>query len=153
MNTINDLATSIQASFLSGTKLKNMSKILLEYNGNDWEQYKKFCEKGYTRNLAFRNELFEILIICWNKNQESCIHDHPENGCIVKILKGSLIEECYTQNNDEMKMISTNELKIGSTSYQEGKDGLHKIINPNPNECAVTIHVYSPPNYSPNFFY
>ena len=46
------------------------------------------------------NELFEIIIISWNYNQKSPIHNHPENGCLMKILKGSLTEEKY---NNKLK--------------------------------------------------
>ena len=53
-------------------------------------------------NLIFRNEKYEIYLICWNKKQISKIHDHPENGCILKVLKGELIEYRYDTKKIEL---------------------------------------------------
>ena len=53
----------------------------------------------YTKNLVFRNDNFEIFVVCWSGKQGSYIHDHSENGCILKILKGRLTEYKYNVNN------------------------------------------------------
>ena len=152
MDTIEQLAIEINEKMNHGIKLKNMIDIIKKYNGDDWEKHKQFCDNKYTRNLAFRNDKFEILIICWNKGQKSCIHDHPDNGCLVKLVKGCLVEECYSKINDKLTLVSTNNINKDDVSYQEGSDGLHRIINPSLDNCCVTIHIYSPPNYTPNFY-
>ena len=156
MDSIEKLATEINKELLQNNELKNMENIIKNYVGEDWKNYKKFCEKGYTRNLAFRNERFEILVICWNKGQSSPIHDHPVNGCLVKILKGTLVEECFQMKDDNPILTDINKITSvdinNSISYQEGKTGLHRIINPSETECSVTIHIYSPPNYVPTYY-
>jgi len=151
-NTIDELAEEINCKLAEGNSIKQLPGLLLGYHGEDWKKYKKFCCKGYTRNVAFRNDKFEILVLCWNKGQSSPVRDHPEKGCLVRLLKGELIEECYVKDGDKMIKTCANHITPGNTSYQEGTDGLHRIINPNKEECAVTMHVYSPPNYYPKCY-
>ena len=146
MDSIDKLAKKLQREFENGTKLEDMKDIIKMYSGSDWELYERFSEISYTRNIAFRNDAFEIMIICWNGNQKTPIHDHPSNGCIVKLLKGSLIEESYKIIDGKPVLSKINELSKDSLSYQKGKDGIHRIVNPT-DKHSITLHVYSPPNY------
>ncbi|KAL7479479.1 hypothetical protein ACHAWX_000143, partial [Stephanocyclus meneghinianus] len=58
--------------------------------------------KNYTRNLvATDNETFTLLLICWNPCKESPIHDHPCDGCWVRVCQGK-IEETRYKKNEEM---------------------------------------------------
>lgn len=127
--------------------IKNLKDILLEYSGDDYKRYCDFSDKSYTRNLIFRDEHFEILILCWNKHQKSGIHNHPEKGCLVRVLEGSLRELCYDGDN---RFISENIINKDDISYQKGYNGRHNIVNGK--NRSVTLHVYSPPDYEPDFF-
>jgi cysteine dioxygenase len=149
MKTIEELSNTINNNFNNGILLKNMMETLSEYDGVDWCDHINFNKEKYVKNTVYQNDLFDILIICWNLNQSSDIHDHPENGCLVKILEGSIVEECYTES---INIISTNKLTKNDISYQEGKSGLHKIINPCSRIRAISMHIYSPPNYTPIFY-
>ena len=146
IETIDKLANRIQTEFDNGIKLEDMKDVMMSYNGTDWMAYQRFSDINYTRNLIFRNDIFEIMILCWNGNQKSPIHDHPSNGCYVKLLQGSLVEESYDIIDDILTLVNTAELTDNAVTYKKGKEGIHRIINPNPEEC-VTLHVYSPPNY------
>lgn len=150
MNSIEKLANKINQEFNDGKQLENMGNLLKEYDGTDWSDYVKFSEISYNRNLVFRNDIFEIMVICWNYDQHSCIHDHPNNGCFLKALQGDLIEECYEIVNGKLIVINKNNLSIGSIAYQKGTTGIHRIINPYSNKRAITLHIYSPPNYKFN---
>lgn len=147
MDSIEKLAIKIDHEFRNGMKLEDMGWILKEYCGNDWTDYERYSEISYTRNLAFRNECFEIMVICWNYGQRSCIHDHPSNGCFLKVLKGDLIEESYKMIDSRPTIIKTINLPTGTIAYQQGKTGIHRIINPHDYQQTVTLHIYSPPNY------
>ena len=148
---IEDLAGKILDKLNIGVKLRDTQDILINYKGDDWKKYLNFCKDGYTRNVAYRDDKIEILILCWSGLKESGVHDHPENGCIVRLLKGKLIEKIYKMDDGKLKFVNENTINKNSTSYQEGKKGLHSIGNPY-NKCAVTIHVYSPPFYKPKFY-
>lgn len=131
---------------LNSSELHN---ILNKYTDNDWERYESFDKSHYKKNLVFRNNNFEIFIICWNSKQGSKIHDHSDNGCILKILKGKLTEYKYNTNNLELKELSC--LPKDTLSYIDNEIGYHKIINDTKFE-TVSLHIYSPPNYQGNIY-
>jgi len=87
-----------------------------------------------------------MIIICWNSNQSSKIHDHPDNGCLLKVLQGSLTEYNYKFNDNDLQIKNCNKLNVNDIGYQEGSTGLHKICNENNNK-VISLHIYSPPNY------
>jgi cysteine dioxygenase len=122
---------------LKNKDLFSSRKILCNYNKDDWRNYVSFDNIHYKRNLVYKNDIFEIILICWKKNQESPIHDHPENGCIFKVLEGSIIE---------LKKNSIRTLNINDIGYSIGKN-VHQI---KAIQDTITLHVYSPPNYIPN---
>ena len=151
VNTLHKLGQLITMKLRDGYALKDLGNSILSYNGTDWKRYMYFCKLGYKRNLVLTNDTIKIMVICWDKCQSSGIHDHPEGGCLVKLLQGELIEKIYKKHDNRMIHTSTNYLTLGTISYQEGKNGLHQIINDS-NDGAVTLHIYSPPNYVPKFY-
>ena len=38
----------------------------------------------YTRNLVFKNENMEVLLMCWPGKSQSTIHDHDKSSCWVR---------------------------------------------------------------------
>ena len=147
-----DLQTlAVNISQTLDNTLQSFSQLSL-YNGSDWKKYILFNEEKYQRSLVFRNHNIEIFVISWNKNQGCNIHDHPEGGCLVRVMSGELEEVCYMKNNDLMVPYQRNILKKDMIGYQEGKNGLHTIKNINQKEGAVSLHIYSPPHYQPKFY-
>ena len=146
MDSLEKLFLTISEKVKNNKKLKELDDLLRSYNGKDWKDYVKFSDLKYTRNNVFSNENIEMIVICWNKNQKSGIHDHPNNGCLMKVLQGEITEECY---NNKLKLIKTNNNKVNDIGYQEGKNGIHNIINSN--NQSISLHIYSPPNYKSNF--
>lgn len=70
--------------------------------GNEWwRRYALFdSTRHYTRNLiATDNKTFTLLLLCWNPGRESPIHDHPCDGCWLKVLEGSVRECRYVEDN------------------------------------------------------
>jgi len=151
IETLEQLSYEIEKYLDIDIKLKDLTFIVDNYIGNDWIKYEKFCNFGYKRNLVFRNNRFEILILCWNPTQKSQIHDHPQNGCLVKVLKGQIKEETFAKINNNFESTGINYLGKNDISYQEGECGLHSIENFTDN-CTTTLHIYAPSNYQPNFY-
>jgi len=100
------------------------------------ERYQRvqLCECSETDRSAY--------LICWAPNQESGIHDHPDGGCLVKVLSGTL---------EEITPLEGKTIHPGQYSYQCGKTGLHNIVNHGPQD-AVTLHIYAPTKYTPKFY-
>lgn len=98
----------------------------------------RLCVCAETKRSAY--------LICWAPHQESGIHDHPEGGCLVKVLSGTLEEITLSKEKCQGKMLHVNEY-----SYQCGQTGLHNIVNHGPHP-AVTLHIYAPTEYMPKFY-
>jgi predicted metal-dependent enzyme (double-stranded beta helix superfamily) len=141
---LDELVNNIKTEINNGKSLCELGDCITNYRGNDWKDYKKYC-----RNKIYQDDTIEILLICWNHNQQSGIHDHPDNGCILTILEGSLVEEVYRKINNKLVMIKSNNISKGNISYQIGSYGLHNIVNSK--DRSVSLHIYSPPNYKPIF--
>lgn len=58
--------------------------------------YLFFSEKHYTRNLIFRNDLFELLAICWDIGQASAVHNHWNQNCWMAVPMGKLRVQNFT---------------------------------------------------------
>ena len=150
--TLQQLGEQISKSLASGIPLLELQDTLAGYSGDDWEDHKCFCCEKYQRKQAYHDEQVEILVLCWDSYQSAKVHDHPEKGCLVRMMSGSLREDTYLRHADgNIRLVSQKQLPIDGITYKEGKGGLHAIIN-DEDERACTIHVYAPPGYCPTFF-
>ena len=143
ISSLDKLFERITSEIQKGSKLINLKKILSSYRGRDWVKYAKLSKECYKRTLINRDLFVEIILIGWNINQKSPIHDHPKNGCLVKILKGTLNETIYSNT---LKELNSRKLQINEISYQESNKILHKIENLT-DTPVYSLHVYAPPNY------
>ena len=129
-------------------KRENVIQALKSFDPSQfsWEIYYNFIEKGYTRNLVIENELFEILIICWEKDCLTPIHDHPSDGCWIVGLEGNIFEEKFKKNPDEtLTKISQSGLCEGEIGWIHDCVGVHSVGNSSNDKRAATLHLYSPP--------
>jgi len=83
----------------------------LDLQKPEWEQYAYFdLNKNYTRNLvATDGETYSLILMCWSPGRESPIHDHPCNGCWVRVFEGSIHEVRYTQQSGTEKFFCSSE--------------------------------------------
>ncbi|CEL09126.1 RmlC-like cupin domain-containing protein [Aspergillus pseudodeflectus] len=112
--------------------------------------------KSYTRNLIDEgNGKSNLLILVWSPGRGSAIHDHANAHCVMKILKGTLRETLYTwPDQDKVQHGESSPPKItkvttygeNQVTYMSDQLGLHKIHNPDPNNVAISLHLYTPPN-------
>ncbi|PUU74710.1 RmlC-like cupin domain-containing protein [Tuber borchii] len=118
----------------------------------EWSKY-AFVDatRNYTRNFVDHgNGKANLLVLVWNPGKGSLIHDHADSHCIMKILKGSLVETLFDMPgpNDEAKPLKHKSFTIygeNEVAYISNKIGLHKISNDDPDEIAVSLHLYTPP--------
>ena len=143
IKTLSELSEKINKEIEITKNIKCFIKYLDNYCGNDWKNFIKFDDIKYNRIELFRNKYFEVLLICWNKNQTTLIHKHPKNGCIFKTLQGILYEKRYKslENITEYKQIPYNEKT--KSSYIDDNIGVHQIESKDIK--SISIHIYSPP--------
>ena len=102
---------------------------------------------GYNKFIIYSSDIFDIILIKWDKNCQSKIHDHPNKGCLIKILSGKLCEELY---DDKLNKIESNVLlQKFDISYRIGNEILHKIIA---SEDSYSLHIYIPGRYKPIYY-
>lgn len=116
-------------------------KDLLTNNVINWVSHVKISDEKYTKNILYRNSDLEIILISWLPGQHTKLHSHPKNGCILKVLEGELNEIKI----NEKDIIESN-IETGQVSLMHDDLGKHIISNVG-SETAVSLHIYSPPNF------
>jgi cysteine dioxygenase len=129
--------------------------------------YIYFDDRMYTRNLIYRDDLFEIMAICWEPGQKTAVHthngqicwmipqwgdlgvvdyrwlgcDHPENQNVVGLdcLAGS--------DHTKLEIVRETEACAGGLVITADKlQTIHRLYNlSETRERAVSIHIYSRP--------
>ncbi|MCX6276728.1 MAG: cysteine dioxygenase family protein [Bacteroidetes bacterium] len=150
MKNLDILFDRITNELKAGKTLNSLTLILESYSGSDWKPYKFFSPNHYTRNIVRINDVLEMVVICWEINQGCPIHDHPKNGCLLKILQGEIKENTYLLSGAPV-MTRSRMLPLNTTSYQEGGIIGYELFN-NSDKRAASLHFYSPPNYKPNYY-
>jgi predicted metal-dependent enzyme (double-stranded beta helix superfamily) len=115
------------------------------------EHYLFFSPRCYTRNLVFKNELFELLAICWSAGQVSRIHNHYGQKCWMSVPVGSLrvqnfstLECDETQSFCRLEKSSFFDMHPTQPAKVEMDEPIHQVLNVS-DEKAVSLHVYSKP--------
>ena len=121
----------------------------LDISSNEIAKYIVWDYKvPYTRNkIATSNDKYELLVLCWNPGKESKIHNHPGDGCYVKVISGSMKESIYKVSGSQLNrlsLLSESTASSGHVCYIDDSVGLHRLGNPT-DEGAITLHLYTPP--------
>lgn len=124
-----------------------------------------FREDRYVRVQLHRDELFEVLLICWGPGQVSRVHNHAGQLGWVRVLRGTLEETTYRPAARDAHALPDPEALDGGASLpfpleQTGSArvsagpavvtvgparGIHRLGNPL-DVPAVSLHVYSRPH-------
>ena len=116
-----------------------------------FEDFCSWSEDCYTRNCIFENEKFELILLCWEKDQITPIHDHGGEECWVKVINGTLKETLYKQDSSGLTQLITNTSVKGTISYMIDFMGYHKLENIS-GQRAMSLHLYAKPIKKCNVF-
>lgn len=133
----------------------------------DLEPYKHWNPGKHTRNLIFRNDMIELMLICWNVGQITPLHTHNGQLGWMAMVDGRLVVENYRLrgcNKPENQQVVGMDCTAGATSIDMEKldtetvapggplntvdkeHTIHRILNPAEwNEPAASLHIYSRP--------
>ncbi len=104
-----------------------------------------YSPDGYVRKRLFRNNQWEMLLLCWLPGQKTVIHDHGGSWGASRVLAGSLHESLFRWRESAStitrlrgRTVKTAQVTIESnaTVHQVGNDGAVP---------AISLHLYSPP--------
>lgn len=117
------------------------------------DPYVFFSKNHYTRNLIFKNELFELLSIGWEVGQASQIHNHHNQNCWMAIPAGRLRVQNFRvldQNAPTWycRLEPTNAFDIHQLLPAEvdPEEPVHQVLNlAEFDQRAISLHIYSRP--------
>jgi cysteine dioxygenase len=107
----------------------------------------------YTRNLIFRNALFELMSICWDVGQASRIHNHAGQRCWMAVPIGRLVVQNYEvvgldagRGHCELREADRVEMDPAHPSRVNQEHPVHAVLNlPDYGARAASLHIYSRP--------
>ena len=130
-------------------------------------RYVMYDNSFYTRNLIYRDPLFEVMTICWEPDQRTAVHTHNGQLCWMITQRGNLAVVDYKwlgcdhpeyQNvvgidcvagseRTNLEVIREVEASAGGPVVTADKlQTIHRLYNLSANtERSVTIHIYSRP--------
>jgi cysteine dioxygenase len=135
--------------------LENVQGYFLRHSirSETLDKYLFFSKGNYTRNLIFKNDVFECMTICWEVGQVSRVHNHRYQNCWMCAPIGRLkVQNFRVEERDAShgmcRIIPTDiyEMDAAHPSYVNPLEPVHQVLNlPEFNQRAVSIHVYSKP--------
>jgi len=117
------------------------------------DKYLFFSKGNYTRNLIFKNDVFECMTICWEIGQASRVHNHRDQNCWMSAPIGRLkVQNFRVDERDAShgtcRIVPTDvyEMDAAHPAYVNPLEPVHQVLNlPEFGKRAVSIHIYSKP--------
>ena len=141
--------------------------VTYQLRQDDLERYKMWMPDRHTRNKVFRNDMIEVMIICWPIGAVTPLHTHNGQLGWMTLLEGKLVVENYKKvrcNASENEQVVGMDCLAGATELEmehledelavpggplntvDKTQTIHRIRNlAEWNERAVSMHVYSRP--------
>jgi cysteine dioxygenase len=103
--------------------------------------------------LIFKNELFEVMTVCWEVGQASRIHNHRDQNCWMAVPVGRLRVQNYRVEDRDAscgtcKLVPTDTMLMDPShpAFVNPVEPVHEVLNlAEFGERAVSVHVYSKP--------
>jgi len=135
--------------------LENVQDYILRHpvRPETLDKYLFFSKGNYTRNLIFKNGVFECMTICWEVGQFSRVHNHRGQNCWMAAPIGRLkVQNFRVEDRDaahgKCRIVPTDiyEMDAVHPAYVNPLEPVHQVLNlPEFNQRAVSIHIYSKP--------
>jgi cysteine dioxygenase len=141
--------------------------VAYEIRPDELESYKQWLPERHTRNKIFRNDMIEVMLICWPIGAVTPLHTHNGQLGWMTMLEGKLLVENYRKvgcNRPENQQVVGIDCLAGATAIEmehienelaipggplntvDKTQTIHRIRNlAEWNERAVSMHVYSRP--------
>ncbi|MBI5434317.1 MAG: cysteine dioxygenase family protein [Planctomycetes bacterium] len=113
---------------------------------DDWRTFALFDSQRYARNLVHKDELFELILLCWDLGQVTPIHDHQGQRCWMGVLDGRVEEILYAppEGGTAPRVRGSKEHERGAVAFITDDIALHRIAQVG-TARAVSLHLYSRP--------
>jgi len=152
---ITDWVKSLAAIPERDFTLQNVQDYVLRHSvrPDTLDKYLFFSKGNYTRNLIFKNGVFECMTICWEVGQFSRIHNHRDQNCWMAAPIGRLKVQNFRvderdASHSTCRIVPTDiyEMDAAHPAYVNPLEPVHQVLNlPEFHQRAVSIHIYSKP--------
>ncbi|HUP49009.1 MAG TPA: cysteine dioxygenase family protein [Thermoanaerobaculia bacterium] len=141
--------------------------VAWEIRATDLERYRNWLPDRHTRNKVFRNEMIEVMVICWPAGSVTPLHTHNGQLGWMTMIEGKLKVENYRKvdcNRPENQQVVGLDCLAGATrivmehlhdelavpggplNTVDKTQTIHRILNlAEWDQPAVSMHVYSRP--------
>ena len=152
---IDDWVTGLAAIPEKDFNLRTVQDYVIQHpvRSESLDSYIFFSKGSYTRNLIFKNDLFECMTLCWEVGQHSRIHNHRDQNCWMSAPIGRLhIRNYRVEKRDPAtgycKITPTDIYQLDGThpTFVNPMEPIHEVMNlAEFDQRAVSIHIYSKP--------
>src|SRR5215831_17769982 len=135
-------------------RLPDLRRVIsnLKLERGEVEPYIQFNDQRYSRNLVYKTDDFECLVLCWKPGQRSPIHDHANSICAVYTLNGLLSADNYKKTvNGYIRADYSEDFKPGNVLTIQTTE-IHQVSNLQDSSDLVSLHFYLSPLEN-NFVY
>lgn len=121
-------------------ELSHFSDIL---NRNDLLPYAQWSDdKAYMRICLFENTDFELILICWNTDAKTAVHNHNEQNCWVFSVDAAIEEVLYCAKGQAS--LEINRIAPGGRTFMGKGNKCHSLENKS-DVPVMTLHLYNEP--------
>ncbi len=148
--TLDDLILAMMQVPLTELQLAQLQNWLskLDLKEDLFRQHISFCCQNYQRKLLCRTSCFDLLILCWQPNQESTIHHHGDSLNVTKVYRGILTSRTFSDHQSPTKKAPLVKVKEEHLHKDElatvDRHQIHQLANTSA-ENLVTLHIYARP--------
>ena len=143
---MDDLINQLKTFAVEDFPIGKVSEYLNNYSisNKNLNNYVHFKDEKYCRNLIYKEDDFEILLVCWKAGQVAPIHGHEGEKCWMRVESGALrVSNYLLQSLDPLTLNMTEQIK-GESGHLYGPAEIHSVENVY-SEDAVSLHVYAKP--------
>jgi cysteine dioxygenase len=128
-------------------KLPDLRRFVsnLKVERSEIEPHILFTDERYARNLVYKSEDFECLVLCWRPGQRSPIHDHANSICTVYTVEGLLSSDNYRKTaTGHVRADYSEDFKPGSVLSIQTTE-IHQVSNLQDSADLISLHFYLGP--------
>lgn len=133
--------------------LEVLKKCLRETDGRQVsiDEYINFSDQGYKRNVIHVSSKCEVAVLCFQKGQNTPIHDHGGSIGVAIIRQGMMTEELFNKQPAGM-IVSTFTRRFYTEEFSYANlTTIHRVSNAHTGGL-VMMNIYFPPLTLMNFY-
>ena len=128
---MNTLIENLKTYAWENFPVKEISSYLANYNLSEkiMNEYISFKSDNYARHLVYKDEDFEILIVCWEPGHIAPIHGHEGEKCWMRVELGALKVQNYQLDSVSPLSLTMIEEVKGEKGFLDGPADIHSVEN------------------------